>query len=124
MDKFAKCHLGLAGTLLLGFAIIVVAGMKKSGLAAVIAFLVMGLLGAVLAAQYKIETYRIIGEKSPGAYERIVREGELPEAGKPHLPADVRDLLKKNRRFQRRAAWLPILEMVVYFMIQVILKEA
>lgn len=124
MDKFAKCHLGLAGTLLLGFAIIVVAGMKKSGLAAVIAFLVMGLLGAVLAAQYKIETYRIIGEKSPGAYERIVQEGELPEAGKPPLPADVRDLLKKNRRFQRRAAWLPILEMVVYFMIQVILKEA
>lgn len=124
MDKFAKCHLGLAGTLLLGVAIIVVAGMKKSGLAAVIAFLVMGLLGAVLAAQYKIETYRIIGEKSPGAYERIVQEGELPEAGKPPLPADVRDLLKKNRRFQRRAAWLPILEMVVYFMIQVILKEA
>ena len=76
MDKFAKCHLGLAGTLLLGIAVIAVAGVKKSGLAAVLAFLVMGLLGAVLAAQYKMEIYRVIGEQSPGAYERIVREGE------------------------------------------------
>ena len=74
MDKFAKCHLGLAGTLLLGIAVIAVAGVKKSGLAAVLAFLVMGLLGAVLAAQYKMETYRVIGEQSPG--------GGVPGSGK------------------------------------------
>jgi len=124
MDKFAKCHLGLAGTLLLGIAVIAVAGVKKSGLAAVLAFLVMGLLGAVLAAQYKMEIYRVIGEQSPGAYERIVREGEFPEAGRPPLPPDVAELLRKNRRFQHRAAWLPILEMVLFFVMQVILKEA
>lgn len=124
VDKFTKCHLGLAGTLLLGIAVIAVAGMKKSGLAAVLAFLVMGLLGSVLAAQYKMETYRVIGEKSPGAYERILKEGEFQVAGRPPLPGDVEELLRKNRRFQHRAAWLPILEMVLFFVMQMILKEA
>lgn len=124
MDKFAKCRLGLAGTLLLGLVIIAIAALKESGLAAVIAFLVMGLLGAVLAVQYKIETYRIIGEQSPGAYERIVKEGEFPERGRPPLPGEVQELLKKNRRFQHRAAWLPILEMVLFFALQVMLRKA
>lgn len=104
MDKFKQCGLGLAGTLVLGLGIIIVAALKKSGIAAVLAFLVMGLLGAVLSAQYKIETYRVIGEQSPGAYERIVQEGEFPEAGRPPYPPEVQALLKKNRRFQHLAA--------------------
>lgn len=124
MDKCKKCRLGLAGTLLLGLIIIVAAAVKKSGLVAVLAFLVMGLLGAVLAAQYKMETYRIIGEQSPGAYERILKEGEFPEAGKPPLPGDVQALLKRNRRFQHLAAWLPILEMVLFFIMQILMRKA
>lgn len=123
MDKYTKCRLGLAGTLLLGLVIIAVAAVKRSSVAAVLAFLVMGLLGAVLSAQYKMETYRVIGEQSPGAYDRILAEGEFPGAGRPPLPENVETLLKKNRRFQHLAAWLPILEMLLFFVLQIALRK-
>lgn len=123
MNKFGKCRLGLAGTLLLGLCIITAAAVKQSSIVAVISFLVMGLLGAVLSAQYKIETYRVIGEQSPGAYERILKEGEFPEQGRPPLPESVETLLKQNRRFQHFAAWLPVLEMVLFFGVQIITRK-
>lgn len=123
MNKLMKYRLSLAAALLLGLAVIVLAGVKKNVLLAIIAFLVMGLWGAVLSARYKIEIYRIIGAESPGAYDRIIREGEFPDKSSPPLPEDVQMMLKRNRRFQRLAAWLPILEMILFFAVQVLLRE-
>lgn len=123
MNKLKQYQVFIGVLTAAAMAVSAVAALRENAMIAMIAVLVLGLGAAVLNAKYKIEVYRIIGEEHPGSYERLVREGSEPAAGRPPYPPAVQKLLKGQRRFQLLATWLPILDIAFFCLVGILTRQ-
>lgn len=96
---------------------------RHNATVALIIVVILGLGASVLNARYKIATWEEIRRISPGSYERLLREETAPMDNAPPYPPDVEALLKSWRRFQKLATWMPMLDIVVYFIGELLLRQ-
>lgn len=123
MNKLKQYQLTLAGAVVLAVVVTVFAVTRKSSILMLLPFIALGLLGSILTGQYKMETYRIIGEVSPGSYERLLREGEVIQKDGVPYPKEVEALVKGYERFRKLATWLPMETLVVGLIADMILRN-
>lgn len=123
MNKLKQYRLlmaALTAAALIGTACIAT---RHNATIALVIVVVLGLGAAMLNARYKMATWEVIGQISPGSYDRLVREETAPVENAPPYPKDVEALLKSWRRFQKLATWMPMLDIVVYFIVELLLRQ-
>lgn len=101
----------------------VLAAMAHNATAALVIVVVLGLCAAVLNARYKQETWETVSRISPGSFDRLLREEQSPVENAPPYPPEVEALLKSWRRFQKLATWAPMGNIVVYFIVELLLRQ-
>lgn len=123
MNKLKQYQLTLGVAVALGAVVTVFAVTRKSSILMLLPFIVLGLLGSILSGQYKMETYRMIGEISPGSYDRLLRDGEVIKKDGIPYPQEVVALVKRYERFRKLATWLPMATLVVGLVAEAVLRN-
>ena len=108
-----------------GIALTVFAALHKNTTLAIIVFVAQGTLGSVLNAKFRNEVFREIKEIDEGLYNDMLHTPDIsPKAaereGRPY-PHEVAQQLQACLRVQSLNKWMPILEVLLFFVMQVVL---
>ena len=115
----------LAAMVMVGLVLTVFAALHQNTILAIIVFVAQGTLGSTLNAKYRNGVMEEISETHPGVYNDLRSVADIsPKAaekrGQPY-PDEVAALLKECLLVQKLNTWMPILEVLVFFVLQVVL---
>lgn len=121
----SKIKQQLAAMVVVGLALTVYAALHQNTILAIIIFVAQGTLGSTLNAKYRNEVFREISELNPGVYNDLRSVADIsPKAaekeGRPY-PADIAAMLNDCLRVQKLNTWMPIIEVLLFFVLQVAL---
>ena len=125
MDSKKQIWGQLVAMIVAGFALTVFAGVTKNTILAIIIFVAQGTLGSVLNVKFRNEAFREIKEIDEGLYNDLLQTPDISpkaaeRAGRPY-PAEVARQLNACLRVQALNKWMPILEVLLFFVLQVVL---
>jgi len=125
MSELKQIKSQLWAMVFVGICVTVMAAVRQNTVLAIIIFVAQGTLGSVLNAKYRNEVFRLIEEQNPGLYNDLLSVPDVsPKAaekrGAPY-PADVAQLLTGMLRVQTLNKWMPFVEVLLFFVIQVAL---
>lgn len=115
----------LAAMVMIGLVLTVFAALRQNTILAIIIFVAQGTLGSTLNAKYRNAVFEELSETHPGVYNDLRSVADIsPKAaekrGRPY-PDEVAALLKECLLVQKLNTWMPILEVFVFFVMQVAL---
>lgn len=125
MDELKQIKAQLMAMIVVGVCVTVMAATKQNTILAIIIFVAQGTLGSVLNAKYRNEVFRLIEERDPRLYNDLCSMSDIsPKAaekrGMPY-PDDVAELIGGMLRVQTLNKWMPMIEVLLFFVIQVVL---
>ena len=125
MDSKKQIKGQLLAMIVAGIVLTVFAGVTKNTILAIIIFVAQGTLGSVLNVKFRNETFREIAELDEGVYNDLLHTPDIsPKAaekqGRPY-PAEIAALLRECLRVQVLNKWMPILEVLLFVVLQVAL---
>ena len=125
MDTKKQIKGQLLAMIVAGIVLTVFAGVTKNTILAIIIFVAQGTLGSVLNVKFRNETFREIAELDEGVYNDLLHTPDIsPKAaekqGRPY-PAEIAALLRECLRVQVLNKWMPILEVLLFVVLQVAL---
>lgn len=121
----SKIKQQLAAMVVVGLALTVYAALHQNTILAIIIFVAQGTLGSTLNAKYRNQVFSEISELNPGVYNDLRSVADIsPKAaekeGRPY-PADIAAMLNDCLRVQKLNTWMPIIEVLLFFVLQVAL---
>ena len=115
----------LAAMIVAGFALTVFAALHQNTVLAIIIFVAQGTLGSVLNAKYRNEVFRQVSELDEGVYNDLLQVADIsPKAAEREgraYPAEIAAMLNEVILVQRLNKWMPILEVLLFFVLQIVL---
>ena len=115
----------LAAMIVAGFALTVFAALHQNTVLAIIIFVAQGTLGSVLNAKYRNEVFRQVSELDEGVYNDLLQVSDIsPKAAEREgraYPAEIAAMLNEVILVQRLNKWMPILEVLLFFVLQIVL---
>ena len=115
----------LLAMIVAGIALTVFAALHQNTILAIIIFVAQGTLGSVLNAKYRNEIFRQVSEMDEGVYNDLLQVADIsPKAAEREgraYPAEIADLLNEVLLVQRLNKWMPILEVALFFVMQIVL---
>ena len=115
----------LAAMIVAGFALTVFAALHQNTVLAIIIFVAQGTLGSVLNAKYRNEVFRQVSELDEGVYNDLLQVADIsPKAAEKEgraYPAEIAAMLNEVILVQRLNKWMPILEVLLFFVLQIAL---
>ena len=115
----------LAAMIVAGFALTVFAALHQNTVLAIIIFVAQGTLGSVLNAKYRNEVFRRVSELDEGVYNDLLQVADIsPKAAEKEgraYPAEIAAMLNEVILVQRLNKWMPILEVLLFFVLQIAL---
>lgn len=125
MDTKQQMKVQLTAMVVVGLALTVYAALHQNTVLAIIIFVAQGTLGSTLNAKYRNEVFRQVSELDEGVYNDLLRAVDIsPKAaekeGRPY-PAEIAALVQGCLRVQTLNKWMPILEVLLFFVMQVVL---
>ena len=125
MDTKQQMKVQMAAMVVVGLALTVYAALHQNTVLAIIIFVAQGTLGSVLNVKYRNEVFREISELDEGVYNDLLHAVDIsPKAaekeGRPY-PADIVPMIEGCLRVQTLNKWMPILEVLLFFVMQVVL---
>ena len=125
MAERNQMKLQLAVMVVAGLVLTVFAAVTKNTILAIIIFVAQGTLGSVLNAKYRNQVFEEIAALDAGLYNDLCATADIsPKAaekrGAPY-PAPVALLLTECLRVQSLNKWMPIVEVLIFFVLQVAL---
>ena len=115
----------LAAMIVAGFALTVFAALHQNTVLAIIIFVAQGTLGSVLNAKYRNEVFRQVSELNEGVYNDLLQVSDIsPKAAEREgraYPAEIAAMLNEVILVQRLNKWMPILEVLLFFVLQIVL---
>ena len=115
----------LAAMIVAGFALTVFAALHQNTVLAIIIFVAQGTLGSVLNAKYRNEVFRQVSELDEGVYNDLLQVADIsPKAAEKEgraYPAEIAAMLNEVILVQRLNKWMPILEVLLFFVLQIVL---
>ncbi|MBQ3009635.1 MAG: hypothetical protein IJD81_00430 [Oscillospiraceae bacterium] len=108
-----------------GLVLTVYAALHQNTILAIIIFVAQGTLGSTLNAKYRNEVFFEISELDEGIYNDLRMVSDIsPKAaekeGRPY-PAEIAAMLNDCLRVQKLNTWMPIIEVALFFVMQIIL---
>ena len=108
-----------------GLALTVYAAFHQNTILAIIIFVAQGTLGSTLNAKYRNEVFREVSELDEGIYNDLRMAADIsPKAaekeGRPY-PAEIAALINDCLRVQKLNTWMPIVEVALFFVMQIVL---
>lgn len=121
----SKIKQQLAAMVVVGLALTVYAALHQNTILAIIIFVAQGTLGSTLNAKYRNEVFHEVSELDEGIYNDLRSVADIsPKAaekeGRPY-PADIAAMLNDCLRVQKLNTWMPIIEVLLFFVLQVAL---
>lgn len=125
MNERKQMKLQLTAMCVVGLVLTVFAALHQNTVLAIIIFVAQGTLGSTLNAKYRNQVFGEISEINPGVYNDLRSVADIsPKAaekeGRPY-PADIAAMIKECLLVQKLNTWMPILEVLVFFVLQVVL---
>ena len=125
MSELKQMKTQLWAMVFVGICITIMAAVRQNTILAIIVFVALGTLGSVLNAKYRNEVMREISEIDPAIYNDVQSSADIsPKAaemrGTPY-PAEVSALLNDWLRVLCMNKWMPIIEVLIFFVLQVML---
>ena len=115
----------LLAMIVAGLVLTVFAALHKNTTLAIIIFVAQGTLGSVLNAKFRNEVFREIKEIDAGLYTDLLHTPDIsPKAAEREgraYPHEVAQQLQACLRVQALNKWMPILEVLLFFVMQVVL---
>ena len=115
----------LAAMIVAGFALTVFAALHQNTVLAIIIFVAQGTLGSVLNAKYRNEVFRQVSELDEGVYNDLLQVADIsPKAAEREgraYPAEIAAMLNEVILVQRLNKWMPMLEVLLFFVLQIAL---
>ena len=115
----------LAAMIVAGFALTVFAALHQNTVLAIIIFVAQGTLGSVLNAKYRNEVFRQVSELDEGVYNDLLQVSDIsPKTAEKEgraYPAEIAAMLNEVILVQRLNKWMPILEVLLFFVLQIVL---
>ena len=115
----------LAAMIVAGIALTVFAALHQNTVLAIIIFVAQGTLGSVLNAKYRNEVFRRVSELDEGVYNDLLQVADIsPKTAEKEgraYPAEIAAMLNEVLLVQRLNKWMPILEVLVFFVLQIVL---
>ena len=115
----------LLGMIVAGIALTVFAALHQNTILAIIIFVAQGTLGSVLNAKYRNEIFRQVSELDEGIYNDLLQVADIsPKTAEKEgraYPADIAAMLNEVILVQRLNKWMPILEVALFFVMQIVL---
>ena len=115
----------LAAMIVAGFALTVFAALHQNTVLAIIIFVAQGTLGSVLNAKYRNEVFRQVSELDEGVYNDLLQVADIsPKAAEREgraYPVEIAAMLNEVILVQRLNKWMPILEVLLFFVLQIVL---
>ena len=115
----------LAAMIVAGFALTVFAALHQNTVLAIIIFVAQGTLGSVLNAKYRNEVFRRVSELDEGVYNDLLQVADIsPKTAEKEgraYPAEIAAMLNEVLLVQRLNKWMPILEVLLFFVLQIVL---
>ena len=125
MESMKQMKLQLAAMVVAGIALTVFAALHQNTTLAIIIFVAQGTLGSVLNAKYQNEVFRVISEMDAGVYNDLLHSPDIsPKAAEREgraYPAEIAAMLSEVLTVRRLNKWMPILEVLLFFVLQVVL---
>ena len=108
-----------------GIALTVFAALHQNTVLAIIIFVAQGTLGSVLNAKYRNEIFRQVSELDEGVYNDLLQVADIsPKVAEKEgraYPAEIAALLNEVLLVQKLNKWMPILEVLLFFLLQIVL---
>ena len=115
----------LAAMIVAGFALTVFAALHQNTVLAIIIFVAQGTLGSVLNAKYRNEVFRQVSRLDEGIYNDLLQVVDIsPKTAEKEgraYPAEIAAMLNEVILVQRLNKWMPILEVLLFFVLQIAL---
>lgn len=115
----------LAAMIVAGFALTVFAALHQNTVLAIIIFVAQGTLGSVLNAKYRNEVFRQVSQLDEGVYNDLLQVADIsPKTAEKEgraYPAEIAAMLNEVILVQRLNKWMPILEVLLFFVLQIVL---
>ena len=125
MEERKRIKLQLMLMVLVGIVLTVFAAFTKNTIIAIIVFVAQGTLGSVLNAKYRNEVFREISELDQGIYNDLCSVADIsPKTAKKEgrdYGETVDSMLIDYMRVQKLNTWMPIVEVLVFFILQIVL---
>lgn len=125
MNERNQMKLQLTAMIVVGVVLTVYAALHQNTILAIIIFVAQGTLGSVLNAKYRNEVFREISEMDEGVYNDLRSVADISpktaeKEGRPY-PADIAAMINECLRVQKLNTWMPIIEVLLFFVLQVVL---
>lgn len=125
MSELKRMKVQLWAMIAVGICVTVMAAVRQNTILAIIIFVAQGTLGSVLNAKFRNEVFRLIEETDPGLYNDLRSVNDIsPKAaeqrGMPY-PPEAAAMITDMLRVQTLNKWMPIVEVLLFFVIQVAL---
>ncbi len=125
MDYKKQMKTQMAAMVFAGFALTIFAALHQNTILSIIVFVAQGTLGSTINAKYRNEVFREISERDPAVYNDLLNAVDIsPKAaekeGRPY-PAEIAAMLWDCLRVQTLNKWMPFLEVLLFFALQVML---
>ena len=125
MNEIKQMKGQLLGMIVAGIALTVFAALHQNTILAIIIFVAQGTLGSVLNAKYRNEIFRQVSELDEGVYNDLLRATDIsPKTAEKEgraYPAEIAAMLNEVILVQRLNKWMPILEVALFFVMQIVL---
>ena len=121
----SKIKQQLIAMVVIGLALTVCAALRQNTILAIIIFVAQGTLGSTLNAKYRNEVFREVSELDEGIYNDLRMAADIsPKAaekeGRPY-PAEIAGMLNDCLCVQKLNTWMPIVEVALFFVMQIVL---
>ena len=125
MAERKQMKLQLAAMVAFGLCLTVYAALHQNTILAIIIFVAQGTLGSTINAKFRNAVFEELSETHPGVYSDLRAVADIsPKAaekrGQPY-PTEVAVLLRECLLVQKLNTWMPILEVFLFFVMQVVL---
>ena len=115
----------LLAMVVFGIALTVFAALHQNTILAIIIFVAQGTMGSVLNAKYRNEIFREVSELDAGIYNDLLQVTDISpktaeKEGRPY-PAEIAALLNECLHVQKLNKWVPIVEVLLFFALQIAL---
>lgn len=125
MNERNQMKLQLTAMIVAGLVLTVYAALHQNTILAIIIFVAQGTLGSTINAKYRNEVFREISEMNPAVYNDLCSVADISpktaeKEGRPY-PAEIAAMLKECLLVQKLNTWMPIVEVLVFFVLQVVL---
>ena len=125
MGDRKQMKLQLAAMIAVGLVLTVYAALHQNTILAIIIFVAQGTVGSTLNAKFRNEVFREVSELDEGIYNDLRMVADISpktaeKEGRPY-PADIAAMLKECLLVQKLNTWMPILEVALFFVMQIVL---